>query len=94
MAISKKDVEHVALLARLHLTEAEKEMFTKQLDQIIEHASKIKELDTSKVEPTAHAVEIKNVWREDTVCPGLPRDEALKNAPKTDDYAFVVPKIV
>lgn len=94
MAISKKDVEHVAMLARLYLTEAEKEMFTKQLDQILEHAGKVKQADTKGLEPTSHAVAVKNVFREDVVCPGLTRDAALKNAPKRDNHAFVVPKIV
>lgn len=94
MAISKKEVEHVALLARLYLSEEEKEMFTKQLGQILDHASKIKQVDTSKVEPTAHAIEIKNVFREDKIRPGLVTEEALKNAPQRDNNAFVVPKIV
>jgi aspartyl-tRNA(Asn)/glutamyl-tRNA(Gln) amidotransferase subunit C len=94
MAISKKDVEHGAHLARLYLTEDEKEMFTRQLSQILDHAGKIAELDTSKVEPTSHVVPIKNVMREDKVKKSLSQEEALSNAPKKEDGAFVVPRIV
>ncbi|MFZ3062456.1 MAG: Asp-tRNA(Asn)/Glu-tRNA(Gln) amidotransferase subunit GatC [Actinomycetota bacterium] len=92
--ISKKEVEHVALLARLYLTEEEKERFTRQLQQILEHAGKIKELDTSKVPPTSHVLPLRNVFREDKSRPCLTQEEALKNAPKKEDNMFVVPKIV
>ncbi len=92
--ITKKDVEHVALLARLALTDEEKELFTKQLGQILEHASKIKQIDTSQVPPTSHIVPLDNVFREDKAGPCLSQDEALANAPDKEDGAFVVPKIV
>jgi len=92
--ISKKEVEHVALLARLYLTEEEKERFTRQLQQILEHAGKIKELDTSKVPPTSHVLPLRNVFREDKSRSCLTQEEALKNAPKKEDNMFVVPKIV
>lgn len=92
--ISKKDVEHVALLARLQLSEEEKERFTSQLGQILEHAGKIQEIDTSDVPPTSHTVPIKNVLRKDESRPSWPREEALENAPVEEDGMFGVPKIV
>jgi len=94
MSITRADVEHVAMLARLSLTDEEKEIFTKQLGQILEHAGKIAELDTSQVEPTAHAIPTVNVLRTDAVGPELPVDEALKNAPEREADTFGVPKIV
>lgn len=94
MAITKKDVEHIAMLARLYLTEDEKEMFTKQLSQILAHAGKISQLDTSEIPPTSHVLPIKNVFREDVSRPSVSQEEALSNAPKKEKEAFVVPKIV
>ncbi len=94
MAISKKDVEHVARLARLLLTDEEKEMFTRQLSQILDHAGKIAELETADVESTSHVVLMKNVMREDKVDDCLAQAEALSNAPQQEDGGFVVPRIV
>jgi len=94
MPISKSDVEHVALLARLSLTDEEKETLTVQLGQILEHAGKIAELDTSAVEPTSHAIPTVNVLRADKVGTELSVEEALSNAPEREDDAFGVPKIV
>jgi aspartyl-tRNA(Asn)/glutamyl-tRNA(Gln) amidotransferase subunit C len=93
-AISKKDVEHVALLARLELSDEEKEIFTKQLSQILEHAAKIQKLDTAKIPPTAHIAPLNNVLRDDKQGKCLTSEEALSNAPKREDGGFVVPKIV
>jgi len=92
--IGKEDVEYVAWLARLELTEEEKERFTRQLGQVLEHAEKIKSLSTREVEPTSHVVPLKNVMREDEVLPGLTREEALSNAPRREGGYFVVPRIV
>ncbi|RJQ31352.1 MAG: Asp-tRNA(Asn)/Glu-tRNA(Gln) amidotransferase subunit GatC [Actinobacteria bacterium] len=92
--ITKKDVEHIALLSRLDLTEEEKDKLVNQLGQILEHAGKIASLDTSKVEPTSHAVETKNVLRKDVKGPSLSQEEALSNAPEIEEGSFVVPKIV
>lgn len=94
MAISKKDVSYVAHLARLYLTEEEREVFTQQLSQILDHASKIAKLDTSEVEPTSHVLQLRNVLREDKVSKCFSQEEALSNAPKKEDGAFVVPRIV
>jgi len=92
--ISKKEVEHIALLARLHLSEEEKKIFSVQLSQIIEHADQIEKIDTSNIEPTSHAIKQSNVWREDEIKSCLPKDEALVNAPEKEAGAFKVPKIV
>lgn len=94
MAISKKEVKHVAWLARLDLTDSEVEKFTEQLDVILEHAGKISELDVAHVPPTSHAIPLKNVLREDKVGVCLSPEAALSNAPKKEGQAFVVPRIV
>lgn len=92
--ISKKEVEHVALLARLELTEAEKEVYTQQLNAILEYVGKLNELDTENVEPMAHVLPLTNVFREDKVFPGLSQAEALANAPAQQEGQFKVPRII
>ncbi len=94
MSITKKEVEHVALLARLDLSEKEKEDYTNQLNSIIGYMNKINELDTENVEPTAHVLPIFNVMREDNAKDSLDRGEVLKNAPEKENGQFKVPKIV
>lgn len=92
--ITEKDVEYVAWLARLELTAEEKERFTRQLGQVLEHAAKIKSLDTGDVEPTSHVVPLRNVMRDDVVEPGLTQEEALSNAPRREGGYFAVPRII
>lgn len=94
MAITKKDVEYVARLARLSLTEEEKEHFTSQLDQILNYIEKLKKLDTSDVPPTAHPFFNKTVWREDQVLPQKNNEMILKNAPELEEPFFKVPKVI
>lgn len=94
MAIDKEQVKHVALLARLYLGDEEIDFFGGQLGQILEHIDKISRVDTSQVEPTAHAVEVTNVFRDDETRPSLSQDDALAAAPKAEGGGFVVPKIV
>lgn len=94
MKISRKDVEHVALLARLELTEEEIEEYTGQLDSILEYAAMLDRLDTDNVEPAAHAVPLHNVHRTDEVRRSIEREKALQNAPDSEDGFFRVPKIV
>lgn len=94
MAVSKKDVEHVALLARLRLSEKEVEVYTKQLSQILKHAGKVSEVDTSAVKATSHPLPVKNVYRADEVRESLSKDDVLRNAPEKESGAFKVPKIV
>ena len=92
--LTKEQVEHVALLARLDLTEEEKEKYAAQLSGILEYVEKLNQLDTTDVPPTAHVLPIKNVFREDKVGDHLSNDEALQNAPDRDGNSFRVPKIM
>jgi aspartyl-tRNA(Asn)/glutamyl-tRNA(Gln) amidotransferase subunit C len=94
MKITVKEVEHVAKLARLAITDAEKEKYSRQLSNILTYIEKLKELDTSRVEPTSHVLPMKNIFREDEVRPSLPREEILKNAPDRTEGFFRVPKII
>ncbi|MBO8169173.1 MAG: Asp-tRNA(Asn)/Glu-tRNA(Gln) amidotransferase subunit GatC [Thermoanaerobacteraceae bacterium] len=94
MSISKKDVEHVALLARLEFSEEELEEYTKQLNDILGYVDKLNELDTADVEPTSHVLPLNNVLREDASRDYLDNETALKNAPDKKDGMFRVPKIV
>ena len=90
----KLDVEHIAQLARLALTDSEREKFATQLASILSYVEKLKELDTSGIEPTSHVVTIRNVMREDSVIPALSKDDALMNAPDRADGFYRVPKII
>jgi aspartyl-tRNA(Asn)/glutamyl-tRNA(Gln) amidotransferase subunit C len=92
--ITRKDVEYVAALSRIDLDEAEKERFTHQLAKIVEYVDKLNELDVSGVEPMSHAVDLRNVMREDTPRPSLGRDDALANAPARQDGFFKVPRVI
>ena len=91
--ITIKDVEHVAKLARLELTEEEKEKFTTQLGAVLEYVNQMNEVDTSNVEPMAHAIDFSNVMREDKVVYEQTKEELMKNAPYEEDGFFRVPKI-
>jgi len=94
MSVTIQEVEHIARLAKLEFTDEEKEKLTHQMNQILQHMEKLNELDTSHVEPLSHVIELQNVFREDSVKPSIPTEEALKNAPdKTDEY-FKVPKVI
>lgn len=88
------EIDHVALLARLKLSDNEKNLFSRQLDTTIAYIDKLNELDTTNVRPTAHVLPIKNVFREDKREPSLPQDIALQNAPDKDDGFYKVPKII
>jgi aspartyl-tRNA(Asn)/glutamyl-tRNA(Gln) amidotransferase subunit C len=91
MAITRGEVLHVARLARLELTDDEIDRFTDQLSAILEAVAKVSELDLSDVEPTAHPLDLVNVWAEDEPRPSLSVDEALANAPERHDGFFKVP---
>ncbi len=91
MAISRDEVLHVARLARLALSEEELERFSEQLSAILDAVGKVAELDLSDVEPTAHPLDLVNVWAEDEPRPCLSVDEALANAPDRDGDSFRVP---
>ena len=88
------DIEHVAKLARLQLTDEEREQLGAQLGQILEHAARVREVAADDVPPTASPIPRANVFREDDVEPSLPVDEALRNAPERDGDRFRVPRIM
>ena len=94
MASAEIDVKYVAHLARLALTPEEQKQLGAQLGSILGYIEKLRELDVSGVEPTAHAVPMVNVTRADEIRPSLPHDDALRNAPKQANGLFIVPKIV
>ena len=94
MTIDRAAVDHVARLARLALSEEERDRMSAELTVILEHAEKIQALDLDQVEPTAHAVKLSNVMREDEARPSLSQEEALSNSPEAEDGRFKVPRIV
>ena len=91
MAITREDVLHVARLARLEIPEGEVDRVRDELGAILEAVGKVAELDLSDVEPTAHPLDVVNVWAEDEPRPSLPVDEALANAPDREGGFFKVP---
>ncbi len=88
------DIDYVAKLARIELTEDEKAKYSAQLGQILEYFKKLSEVDVDGVEPSAHAHSIYNVWRDDTPTPAMSVEDALMNAPAKRDNQIVVPKVV
>jgi aspartyl-tRNA(Asn)/glutamyl-tRNA(Gln) amidotransferase subunit C len=94
MEITKQEVEKVAKLARLELTDGEKTAFATQLSQILTHVETLKQYDTTGVEPTATVLGQVNVFRQDSVSLSLSVDRAMDNAPESIDGFFVVPKII
>jgi aspartyl-tRNA(Asn)/glutamyl-tRNA(Gln) amidotransferase subunit C len=94
MALSIEDVAKVAVLARLRLTPQELATFTVQLNSIVEYMAQLQSLDTTGVEPLAHGIEVRNVFRDDVRGPALEREKALANAPKRNDVGFLVPAVL
>ena len=94
MKISKQEVEHVAKLARLELSEQEKEKLADQLSNILTYVETLNSVDTKGVEPTSHVLDIKNVMRDDVVVSGLTQEQALANAPDKAAGHYKVPKII
>ena len=92
--LSRGDVEHVANLARLGLTEAELTLLEGQLNHILEQYTKLAELDTDAIPPTAQTIELENILREDVVRPSLPVDEVLRNVPDAAGGYVVVPAVL
>jgi aspartyl-tRNA(Asn)/glutamyl-tRNA(Gln) amidotransferase subunit C len=92
--LSRKEVEHVAMLARLALTGEEIDRFGAQLGSILAYAKKINSINTDGVEPTYHVLPIKNVWRKDERRPPLAQDDILGNAPRREGNYFRVPRIL
>lgn len=94
MSISEEQVRHVALLARLALSDEQIASVGGDLNSILGHIDSIQQLKLEGVEPTAHPLDVVNATREDCIRPGLSREDALLNAPQTDGTAFVIPQIV
>ena len=94
MKISKNEVLDTAELARLEFEESELDKFTEQLGRILEYIEDLNELDTEKIEPTSHVLELSTPLREDKVEQLITSDDALKNAPESEDDFFVVPKVI
>jgi aspartyl-tRNA(Asn)/glutamyl-tRNA(Gln) amidotransferase subunit C len=92
--ITKKDVDQVALLGRLELTGEENDMYTRQLNDILGHFQNLERLDTDDIQPTAHVLPLKNVFREDVVGEHISREAALANCPDRYENFFKVPRIV
>ena len=94
MAATDLNVKYVAHLARLSLSPEEEQKFGAQLSNVLGYIEKLRQLDVSKVEPTAHATPLSNITRADETRPSLPTEEALQNAPSKANGLFLVPKIV
>src|SRR6476659_2462952 len=96
MKITPKDVEHVARLARLELTDAEKEKYTAQLESILGYIDVLNKFDTQNVPPTTHVLPLSNIWREDVAEPNRLGSQAdiIKNAPDAEGPFFKVKKVI
>ncbi len=94
MALSEKDVQYVAKLARLEVTDPEVAKYTQQLANILEYVEQLNKLDTTQVEPLTHPLDVKNVFRPDEPKPSLTQAEVLSNGPEVQSGHFKVPKIM
>ncbi len=94
MRLSTEEINHIALLSRLELSDAERTRAQDELSQIIGYFEALSALDTTGVAPTMHALPIQNVLRADEVTPGLSREAALRNAPEAEGGMFQVPRVV
>jgi len=92
--LSKKEVEHIAWLAHIELSDQEKALFTEQFNEILDYFKKIDNVDTEGIEPTYNVLDLKNVSRTDETTPSLPIEEALRNAPKKEKKFIKAPRIV
>ncbi len=92
--ISREEVDHVARLARLALSEEEKARMGEELSSILAYIDQLRELDTNQVEPTSHAIPMVNVMREDEIRPSYPMEAMLQNAPEREGDFVRVPKII
>ena len=92
--LTEQQVRHVAKLSRLNLSDDEVHHFSEQLSGVLGYVSKLNELDVTGVEPMAHAMDVTNALREDVAEPGLTAEQALANAPATDEPFFKVPKVI
>jgi aspartyl-tRNA(Asn)/glutamyl-tRNA(Gln) amidotransferase subunit C len=93
MTLSLQEVEHIAQLARLRLTEAEKTHYREQLSAILDHVARLQTLDTSGVLPTSSVLPSRRVLRSDEPRPGMTREDLLRNAPETEQDQFRIPPV-
>ena len=93
-AITREEVAHLAVLARLALTEQELDHYAEQLDVILTSIARVSEVAGQDIPPTSHAIPLQNVFREDVVAPSLTAEEALSGAPAAEDERFRVPRIL
>ncbi len=91
--LTREEVEHIAELAKVALSEGEKELFREQLERILEYFKKIDQLDLEGVEPTTHVIDVYNVFREDVVRESLPPEDVLANAPQREGRYFKAPRV-
>ena len=94
MKLSLEEVEHIARLARLELSTEEKEIYRKQLSDILDYAARLQSLDTSGIPPTSSVLPTHSVLRKDEARQGLPREDVLRNAPQVEDGQFRVPPVL
>jgi len=94
MSLTIDDVAKVALLARLRVSPDELQMFTGQLNSIMDYVAQLQQLETTDVEPLSHGIEVRNVFRDDVCGDALPREAALLNAPKRNQESFLVPAVL
>lgn len=94
MRLTRENIESVAYLSRLELSDEEKDKFTDHINRLLDNFEKLQELDTSDVEPTSHVIPVANIFRKDESRPSLPPDEVVANGPQVADNCFVVPRVV
>ena len=94
MKITKEQIQHIAVLSRLNLSEEEKDLYGSQLSSILDYVDQLNELDTRETEPTSHVLSLSNVMRDDILTSSLPGEEALKNAPSRSENFYRVPRII
>jgi aspartyl-tRNA(Asn)/glutamyl-tRNA(Gln) amidotransferase subunit C len=92
--LTRQDIESVAYLSRLELSDDEKDRFTGQINRLLDNFEKLQELDTEDVEPMSHVIPVSNVFRKDESRPSLPPEEVVSNGPQVADNCFVVPRVV
>ncbi len=94
MSITRQEIEHIAKLSRLALSNDEKVLFTSQMEAILKYVETLKELDTDAITPTSHAVPMENAFRPDSVTPSIGHERALLNAPDKNETYFRVPPVI
>ena len=94
MKLTREDIESVAYLSRLQLSEEEKDRLTTQINRLLGNFEKLQEIDTDGVEPTSHVIPVSNVFRKDESRPSLPAEEVVSNGPQVAAECFVVPRVV